>query len=53
MILQDSNIHCTISSVTAGGFIVHFCTVICVLIVLFLYATLMTVTAVTEICGEE
>ena len=24
MILQDINIHCTISSVTAGGFIVHF-----------------------------
>jgi len=35
MTLQDINIPCTISSVTADGFIVHFCTIICVLIVLF------------------
>ena len=53
MILQDINIHCTILSVIPGGFIVHFCAIICVLFVLFLYATLMTVTAVTETFGED
>jgi len=32
MILQDINIHCTISSVTAGGYIIHFRTIIFILI---------------------
>jgi len=53
MVLQDINIHCTISSVTPGGLIVHFCTINCILIVLLLQAVLMMVTAVTETCGEK
>jgi hypothetical protein len=51
--LQDINIHCTISSVKAAGFIAHFCTIICTSFVLLLQAALMMVTAVTETCGEE
>ena len=53
MTLQYNNIRYRISSVTPGGFIVHFCTIICILIVLLLQATLMMVRMVTETYGEE
>ena len=40
-----------ISNVIVGGFIVKFCTNICILIAFLLYDTLMMITEVIEICG--
>jgi hypothetical protein len=39
--------------VASRGFITHFCTITCILIVFLLYDTLMLVTGVTETVGEK
>jgi hypothetical protein len=50
LIFYDHKERCGKSNVTPNGFIVHFCTFTCMLIVFLLKDAQMAVTGVTDMC---